>query len=53
MKKYEKKENFDKIYDDLLEILKTVPSNRSNQQVYTVYRFLSSYKFFKEMIESG
>jgi len=31
MKKYEKKEQFDRIYDDLIEILKTSPNNRSNQ----------------------
>lgn len=37
MKKYEKKENFARIYGDLIEILKTVPMARSNQQIYTVY----------------
>jgi len=31
MKKYEKKENFVKIYLDLIEILKTSPRSRSNQ----------------------
>jgi len=53
MKKYEKKENFARIYGDLIEILKTVPMARSNQQIYTVYWYLSTYKFFREMIESG